>query len=278
MTWIRQLPNSWSSQFRTWDPLAGYSAVLSDGQSEPSWGVVAVCRSLEELAASHGPDVPIVRVEDVSLLDQKNAPAKHVRLDEDWQTAGRPLFMYVGNLERYQGIDLMLDAFVHLSYYHATAQLAIIGGTADAITHYRDRCRLLKLSDRVHFLGPRPIEQLGSYLRQADVLLSPRIDGKNTPMKIYSYLDSGRPIIATRLPTHTQVLNEEIAYLCEPNPLELARCMIWAADHPARSADLGERGAAAVQEHYSDAVIQAKLALFYEDIKSRLLDSRAKAR
>ena len=34
--------------------------------------------------------------------------------------------------------------------------------------------------------------------------------GTNTPLKIYQYLRSGRPIVATRLLTHTQVLDDEV--------------------------------------------------------------------
>ena len=55
-------------------------------------------------------------------------------------------------------------------------------------------------------------------MAQADVLVSPRTKGANTPMKVYSYLDSGVAVLATRLPTHTQVMNDETALLAEPTP------------------------------------------------------------
>ncbi|MEL7453611.1 MAG: glycosyltransferase [Pseudomonadota bacterium] len=42
-------------------------------------------------------------------------------------------------------------------------------------------------------------------------------------MKVYSYLDSGRPMIATRLPTHTQVLDDDISMLVDPTPEDMAR-------------------------------------------------------
>ena len=45
------------------------------------------------------------------------------------------------------------------------------------------------------------------------MLVSPRIRGTNTPLKIYSYLRSGKPIVATDLLTHTQVLSPEVARL-----------------------------------------------------------------
>ena len=42
--------------------------------------------------------------------------------------------------------------------------------------------------------------------------------GTNTPLKIYQYLRSGRPIVATRLLTHTQVLSDEVAVLTPATP------------------------------------------------------------
>ena len=48
------------------------------------------------------------------------------------------------------------------------------------------------------------------------MLVSPRLKGLNTPMKIYSYLDSGSAVLATRLRTHTQVLDDRLAYLVDP--------------------------------------------------------------
>ena len=56
------------------------------------------------------------------------------------------------------------------------------------------------------FAGERPADEIPAYLLAADVLVSPRSRGTNTPLKIYQYLRSGKPIVATRLLTHTQVL------------------------------------------------------------------------
>ncbi|MCK4835657.1 MAG: glycosyltransferase, partial [Candidatus Aminicenantes bacterium] len=54
------------------------------------------------------------------------------------------------------------------------------------------------------------------------VLVSPRTLGTNIPLKIYSYLKSGIPVVATNLFTHTQTLNRDIAILVEPEPRQLA--------------------------------------------------------
>jgi glycosyltransferase involved in cell wall biosynthesis len=181
-----------------------------------------------------------------------------------------PMMLYVGNLERYQGIDLMLDSF-HLARQrgcHGT--IVLIGGTPSGIDFYRRRTEELGLSDAVHFCGPRPVELLGHYLRQADILLSPRITGNNTPMKLYSYLDSGRAVLATDLPTHTQVLSRDFACLVAPNPESMARAMAELLEDPSRCAELGARGRQVARDNYSLAAYRIKLQGFYDTIVAAL--------
>jgi hypothetical protein len=46
-------------------------------------------------------------------------------------------------------------------------------------------------------------------------------------MKIYFYLDSGKPIIAICLPTHKQVLDEKSAILVEPTERAMAAGLLF---------------------------------------------------
>lgn len=181
------------------------------------------------------------------------------------------MVMYVGNLEGYQGIDLLIDAFHLVCEQNATAHLVIIGGSDTHIEKYRAQAADRGLSDRVHFAGPRPVEDLGAYLRQADILVSPRIRGANTPMKIYSYLDSGRPVVATRKRTHTQVLDDEIAMLADPAPDAMAKAM----QRLLRDEELRDRLATnarqRVAEEYSPEAFRRKLTGFYETLERDVL-------
>jgi glycosyltransferase involved in cell wall biosynthesis len=61
------------------------------------------------------------------------------------------------------------------------------------------------------------------YMGLAEVLVSPRLEPYTTPLKIFSYMASGRPIVATDLPTHTQLLDAEAAILGPPTPA--GRCL-----------------------------------------------------
>ena len=230
-----------------------------------SRGVVAVCQSLEDIAASYSDQIPIVRIEDASLLtvdeEPEHAAPTVTRLDIPGS-----ILMYVGNLQSYQGIDLLLDSFVHVFHRDREANLVIVGGSDQDIQRYRARAQKIGIADRTHFLGPRPIEQLRELLEQADVLVSPRTLGTNTPMKIFSYLESGTPVLATRLATHTQVLDDEVAVLAEPNPLEMARGMCALLADPELRRRVSEGAQRRMEQEFSADLLDSKLSEFYQEL------------
>lgn len=229
-----------------------------------SAGVVAVCQSLVEVAQGHDAAVPVCRLEDVSLLEQPGDPPDE-RLD-----LGGPAIMYVGNLESYQGIDLLLEAFALAAPKHPKAHLVVIGGSGKDLAKYRAQAQAMGLAERAHFLGPRPPAHLGHYLAQADILVSPRIQGENTPMKIYSYLDSGRPLLATRLATHTQVLDDEISLLVEPTAKDMARGLSELLAYPEEGRALARAAQERMASHYSLEAYRRKLHGFYQGLESAL--------
>ena len=100
--------------------------------------------------------------------------------------------------------------------------VVILGGTAEHIRDYEAEAERLGLTDRIRFAGPRPLAHLAHYLAQADVLLSPRTKGANTPLKVYSYMLAGKAVLATNIYSHTQVLDGHSAALCEPVPRAVA--------------------------------------------------------
>jgi glycosyltransferase involved in cell wall biosynthesis len=135
----------------------------------------------------------------------------------------------------------------------------------------------LGLGQRARFLGPRPPAHLGSYLAQADILASPRLQGNNTPMKIYSYLDSGKPLLATRLATHTQVLNDRVAMLVEPTPAGLAEGLVRLASDADLRQRLGSEGRRLIQRRHSLAGYRRKLLGFYAAMQRSLKSKEGRA-
>ena len=230
-----------------------------------SKGIIAVCETLRETALRAAPSVPVAVLEDVSLIDSADEDHPDDDIRRNSQIKGC-LVMYVGNLEKYQGIDLLLESYTLLPQeQREKMSLVIIGGREEDIAKYTQKSTALGIKGRVHFLGQKPVKYLGYYLRQADILVSPRIQGNNTPMKLYSYLASGRPVIATNLPTHTQVLDDRIALLSEPEPAAFMAALQTLGTNEALRQQLGLAGAQRAEERYSREAYRAKLRRFYLD-------------
>jgi glycosyltransferase involved in cell wall biosynthesis len=186
--------------------------------------VVPMCDALADEARRYR-SRNIVVLKDVSLIKHDAEPEEVSDIRQELGLPGK-VVMYIGNLEKYQGVDLLLESFSIVKGSCADVSLIIIGGNDQDIQHYRNLAGQSGIGDSVHFLGPKPVEHIGQYMAQADILVSPRTHGANTPMKVYSYLDSGVAVLATRLPTHTQVMNEAISMLAAPEKVDYAEAML----------------------------------------------------
>ena len=108
------------------------------------------------------------------------------------------------------------------------------------------------------------------------MLASPRHQGQNTPFKIFTYLASGKPLVATRIPTHTQLLDDSFAFLVEPTPEGLAAGMRQALSDPAEARARAARGRELIDREYSSARYTEKVARAYSVIAD-LVGARASA-
>jgi glycosyltransferase involved in cell wall biosynthesis len=243
-----------------------------------SLGVLTVCAALEDVAQGHAPGKTIGRVEDTTLLPPAGTHSSNGQPADPLASLGvKPesqVAMYVGNLERYQGIDLLLDGFQHTLARVPTAHLVIVGGLKEDVNRYRGQANRLGIGEQVHFLGPRPISALAALLRRADVLVSPRLKGLNTPMKIYSYLDSGTAVLATRLRTHTQVLDDRTAYLVAPEPHALGEGIARLLNDPGLRSRLASEAKAYVQQEFTPEAMQRKLDSFYSMMELKAAGAR----
>ncbi len=237
----------------------------------PAVSVVAVCEDLAVTARQYqARSVKILH--DVSLIEENQTIQISIRKESSIPDNAK-VMLYVGNLEGYQGIDLLLESFQQIYRQIESLYLVIIGGRDDHIAKYREIAEELGIGDRTKFIGPRAVSDLGGYLKDADLLVSPRISGNNTPMKIYSYLHAGKAIVATELPTHTQVLNSEIAILAKANPDSFAEAIKYALLDPNLAYDLGENARKYALEHFTYESFARTITDEYARINNILLNS-----
>ena len=230
--------------------------------------IVAVCPALVDLARENGAS-RILLLQDISLLDRSQPGDEITDLRREMATEA-PLLLYIGNLENYQGIDLLLEGLALAKDQGAEAALAVLGGKPQDIAYYQQKVRQLGIAERCRLFGPRPVKDISAYLAQADILLSPRCAGKNTPMKIYTYLDAGKAILATRIFSHTQALDDNIAYLVEPTPQAMAQGIVRLCGDRDLRHRLGEAGQRRAKEKHSWPVFCKGINRVLPHLSSRL--------
>lgn len=185
---------------------------------------------------------------DISVDEEK---AKAIR--SSLAKENEKILLYTGTFESYQGMDLLVESIPLVVLREPKVRYVFIGGKEHQINTIKTIASGLGVDKYVDFLGKLAPEEMPAYMQAADILLSPRSKGTNTPLKIYSYLHAGKPILATNKKTHTQVLNSDVALLVEPNKEAFAQGTIGLLedDELSRRIAKGAKGLAMSKYSYS---------------------------
>jgi glycosyltransferase involved in cell wall biosynthesis len=229
---------------------------------------ITVCRSLTEMVAERAPALPVAQVEDCAPEGSDALPdlARVAELRQSFNPEHAPLAVYTGNLAAYQGIALLFDSLPDLAARLPAARLLVVGGEPAEIDRARASLAERGASHLVRFAGRQPPERMADFMALADALVSPRVGGENTPLKIYAYMASGRPIVATNGRTHTQVLDEQTALLCAPTPAALGAAIADVLATPGVYAARGEAARERVVRDYSRVAFSRKLLDAYGSV------------
>jgi glycosyltransferase involved in cell wall biosynthesis len=214
--------------------------------------VIVICPQLEETVRGIDREVPTVLIENAPGSGDSPRAGSGARIRAALGLdASTPMVLYTGTFEAYQGLDLLFAAARVAAAGRPDVRFVLAGGRPDQIEQARAVARAAGVESHVVFAGQRPAEEIPEFLDAADVLVSPRSSGTNTPLKIYQYLRSGRPIVATRLLTHTQVLDDAVSFLTPATPDGFAAGILSALADPARAREVGAQARRLADTKYS---------------------------
>jgi len=231
--------------------------------------LITIGSDLEEHARTIKPSVKQVMIE--------NLPMQHTGAEMDdglveqlraqLNLAGKVPIVYTGTFERYQGLDLLLESAAIVKQQHPEAIFVMVGGKPHQVEQWKAEARRLNLGESMIFTGIVPVDKVRAYMELADILVSPRTEGLSVPLKIYTYLHSGKPIVATRLLAHTLVLNDETAVLAEPNKDAYAEGILKLLRDPALRERVGAAAQKLAAEQYDPANYKTKLERIYREVQ-----------
>jgi glycosyltransferase involved in cell wall biosynthesis len=192
---------------------------------------------------------------------------------EEWRSrlTRRPdqdfLVGFVGTVRAWHGVDALIDAVGRLATADPTLSLCIVGNIGELRNELAQQSRSTGLDGRVTFAGPVPPAAIPDVLRSMDVLVAPypEIDGFYfSPLKVFEYMASGRPIVASAIGQITEVLaDESTALLVGPGDIEaLAAAIRRLRTQPELRERLGQNAAAEARNHSWQERVQRVTAIF----------------
>lgn len=223
---------------------------------------ITICPELADLVEEKNLKIPHELIENTAD-DSKVFSQKDTDVREQYSLQDKTIILYTGTFEAYQGIDILFRAFKRVREKHANTFVICVGGRQEQVESYTELAKKLGILESVLFTGTVHPSHIPSYLHAADMIVSPRCTGTNTPLKIYGYLRTGKPIVATDMLTHTQVLNNEVAMLVPPNELGLSEGMGKLIENPALGEALVSAAKKLAEEQYSDAIYMKKVKRLY---------------
>jgi len=250
--------------------LIGTFKALEDSSLKAADAVITICPDLGEYALVSGVDPDRHLLIENSIFDDvqlhvtgvAEADARiHERVTFD---GAHPVVLYAGTFEAYQGIEILVQAFAEVLKSRPEIRLLLVGGAEDQVSRIRNLAGSLGLGDSCMLTGPVPKTTATAYTRAAQVLVSPRLHGNNTPLKIYELLASGRPLVATRIRSHTQVLDDSVCYLVDPDAESLAGGLREALTDESGSAARVRNAMALYEREYSRPVYERKIRRLLE--------------
>jgi len=215
--------------------------------------VIVICPALEDTVRATAPDANVVLIENApGSAEDRATPEQAAAVRALHGLApGAPVVLYTGTFEAYQGLDLLFAAMARVIADRPDARLLLAGGKPDQVAKARAQAAAAGIGEAAVFAGERPASEIPAYLLACDALVSPRSRGRNTPLKIYQYLRSGKPIVATRLMTHTQVLSDDTAILTGVSPEEFGQGILLALNDRVRADEVGANASRLAETKYS---------------------------
>ena len=159
------------------------------------------------------------------------------------------VILYAGSLAKYQGFDQVTSAIPEVLQRRKDAVFVIVGGSDEESSRIRSSLAHVDLG-RVRIYSKLPRDIVSDLYGMADILLSPRAETDNVPLKVFEYLAAGKPIVASDVVGHRAVLSEEIcAFFGGKNHTSLNEVLIRLLGDAGERQRLAKAASAYADEH-----------------------------
>ena len=184
--------------------------------------------------------------------------------------------VYVGALQPWQGLDVLLRAFARLADLTGLRLVICSSVPERRARALRRLAERLGLADRIVWNFTLPHPDVAAWLAGAAVSVAPltgcarNVDQGCAPLKILESMAAGTPVVASGLPAVRELLTDGVhgRLIAPDRPAELARAIRVLLEYPDAARAMGERARQRVAEDFAWATTRAKMAAIYRSITS----------
>lgn len=253
-----------------WRPVISAFRAIESYTLRGADGVLAICGELGDQVHAAGYGGPVQVIEntlDLTPPHYDESDEMELRAELGLESKAE-VVLYTGTFEPYQGLPLLVRSVPKVVDQKPNTIFVLVGGEPDEISELRRVAAEHGSRENVVLVPKVAPERVFLFHRIADVLITTRTRGTNTPLKIYQYLRAGVPIVATNIYSHTQVLTDESAELVEPRPADIARGILDLLTDEARAERLARNADRLARRNYSKEAYMEKLSSLLDDVVS----------
>jgi glycosyltransferase involved in cell wall biosynthesis len=257
-------------QYGNYSLFIGIFKALERYTLRSSDAVVTVGVDLDQWVKEVAPSANTFLIENLPIQTtiERPGPDSVERVRQNLGLNGKHIVVYTGTFEPYQGLGMLIDSARIVVDECPVVRFLLIGGNEQQVKQYRQLADDKNLDHCFHFTGNVPATEATAYLELASVVVSPRLGGTSIPLKIYTYLLSGKPLVATGLAAHRQVLSEDFAILTEPNKEDFAQGILQILKNPEYGRQLAQRARVYAEDKYEFTKYQNKLNSVYLSLEN----------
>jgi len=146
--------------------------------------------------------------------------------------------VYLGLFNRYQGVDMLLDAIVPVKREIAGVHFLLMGFPDD---EYRRRAVEMGIGDLITFTGRVPYDRAPFFLSAGDLAVSPKLARTEANGKLFNYMACGLPTVVFDSQVNREILGDDGIYAEYGNVSSLAECIVATLNDRGVMAGLGRR-------------------------------------
>ncbi len=214
-----------------WEAHMGIRNIFSKFIFATKVPVVVITTGLKTLYVSSGGKSETIHVSPDGVdIDQFSISEGYTQEDELFLNKGRKKVVYTGHLYPWKGAHTLALASANID-----ADVILVGGTDKDIDTFKSMYGHI---GNLKILGMKPHREIPLYIHQADVLVLPNSGKKDisksytSPMKLFEYMTSKKPIVASDLPSIREILTEKESYFFKPDDhADLAKVINYALVH-----------------------------------------------